>query len=116
MSSDNDSQHLKNIKNRPRGRPTGSSNSGDYKELLLKCEKKKIDLFDELLKLCKDPDPEIRGRNIERALPYIYAKRKAIEISGSLNVNHEEDTKTLEFLKALDAKGRLKVEPPSSNS
>ena len=61
--------------------------------------------------LKEHPDVEIAGKNIERALPYVYAKRKAIEVSGHIDVNHEEQNKTVEFLKSLASKGRLKIEP-----
>ena len=109
--SDNENDNLNKLKPKDKGgRPKGTVN-GHHKELLLICEKHKINLFEEIVKLCKHPDVEIAGKNIERALPYVYAKRKAVEISGSLDINHEEQNKTVEFLKTLASKGRLKIEP-----
>jgi len=113
--SDSNNLGNKEIIKRGRGRPKGSL-SGPTRELFLKCEQQGIDVFVEILKLCRHEDVDKRLHALGLACKHLYPTLKAVEISGDVNVNHEEKIKAVEHLKALDAEGSLIIEPSSTNS
>lgn len=78
------------------GRRKGTPNRKT--QLLMEiCEAKGISPFEGLLELCVHPDVHIRLGALREACQYLYPKRKAIEISG------EMDMKLIERVRELDA-------------
>lgn len=63
------------------GRPKGSLNKKTL-DLFDLCSKERIDPFRELLKLCKDGDPQIKLTALKEVCRYLYPVRKAIEVTG----------------------------------
>lgn len=63
------------------GRKKGTPNKVTQ-DLFALCEKRGIDVFNELLSLCKDSDKTIRLNAINSAARYLYPVRRAVEVSG----------------------------------
>lgn len=99
----NDSNDLPPLSMPKGGRPKGLPNN-DHKELIAKCHKNNIDVFEEVLKDIKSGDQKARSSALKTAMDFLYAKRKAIEISGSLGIDHTEQ---LKHLAKLDELGML---------
>lgn len=66
------------------GRQPGVLNK-NRQSLLDKCDQRGIDLFDSLLELAQDSDKAIRFAAIKEASQYVYAKRRSLEHSGSID-------------------------------
>ena len=71
-------------KKMPRGRP---ANSGDYKECFAIANKHNIDVFAELILIAKDEKHPKRLDAILGACKYLYTQRRAVEVTGDLDVN-----------------------------
>lgn len=71
--------------------------------LLDKCESRGIDPFDALLELAEESkDPGMRLAALKEICQYIYPKRKALEHSGSLEIDRPlRDLPPAELLKQL---------------
>ncbi len=78
------------------GRKAGTPNKATQ-SLFEKCESMGIDPFQALLEICGDPDIQIRLSALKEVCQYLYAKRKALEVTG------EMDVKLMERVKELDA-------------
>ena len=112
MSNDSDDLNtIKPSKNKG-GRPIGII-SGTRRELFLLCGKQKLDVFEEILKLCKNDDISIKLSALGMAAKHLYPTLKAVEISGELDVNHEEKRQTIDHMKKLYEHGLLDVTKPT---
>jgi hypothetical protein len=89
MPNDNDSQYVDKLKPNKGGRPPGPQN-GDRKELFAACKKRNIDIFQELLDDVKTGSEKARSLAIKTAMDFLYTKTKAVEISGDLDINIQQ--------------------------
>lgn len=76
---------------RPKGLPkTGGRKVGtpniDYKTLEHRCQDAGLDFFDELIKIGKDPLNKDYFAAVREGCQYVYPKKKALEVSGDLNI------------------------------
>lgn len=70
------------------GRRAGTPNKKTL-DLFAKCEALGIDPFEELLKIASplNENPDHRLQALKEVCQYLYPKRKAMEVSGSLNTS-----------------------------
>lgn len=76
------------------GRKKGTPNK-ETRSLELKCLDAGLDFFSELIKIAKDPEHKDHFSAIKEGCQYLYPKKKALEVSGTLS------QETMEKLKAF---------------
>lgn len=68
------------------GRQKGTPNK-DTQDLLEKCRKCGIDVFEAMLDIAMNgPTLELRGAMLKECAQYLYPKRRAVEMSGDVNL------------------------------
>ncbi len=89
------------------GRPKGSSNK-DTETVQETCDRMGLNVAEAMIHLAINGDDEsIRASMLKELASYLYAKKKAIEISGSLGVDNARQEAELARLKEL-VKERIK--------
>jgi len=76
------------------GRQPGSPNR-KTQSLLEICEREGVDFFGALVKIAKDPSHERHFDAVKEGCQYLYPKRKAVEVSGSLDVHLQQELERL---------------------
>lgn len=84
---------------RPRGQPkTGGRKPGSINKrttVLEKCEAIGLDVFAEMAKIARDPMHEQQFLMLKELAQYIEPKRKAVEVSGNLDMRVQQELESL---------------------
>ncbi len=82
------------------GRPKGSSNK-DTETVQQTCDRMGLNVAEAMIHLALNGQEEaIRASMLKELASYLYAKKKAIEVSGSLNIDTSRQEQELEKLRA----------------
>lgn len=85
------------------GRRAGTPNR-KTQDLLAICEEEGLDVFRAMIHLAKNADPAIRMAMLKELAQYLFPKRKAVEISGELDMKLVERIKEIEALPEIELK------------
>lgn len=86
------------------GRKPGTPNRATQ-TLLEKCEANGLDVFEALIELAMtDVNPDKRFEKMMKIAPYLYAQRRAVEVTSEIDVRLIERVKELEALPDAELK------------
>lgn len=85
------------------GRLAGQPNR-KTQALLDICEEEGLDVFRAMIHLAKNGDDQIKVTMLKELAQYLYPKRKALEVSGEIDMRLVEKIKELEALPDVELK------------
>ena len=105
---DSDSLNDNLTDKRERGRPRGVI-TGSRRELFLLCEKNGVNVFEDIVKLCKHEDINIQITALGMAAKHLYPTLRAVEVTGEIDVNQREKEvkEVVDHLQTLAANNQL---------
>lgn len=100
-------------KGKPRPTTSGRKAGTPNKKTLLfaeVCEQEGMDFAAALVKIAKDPEHPNHWDAVKEGIQYVFPKRKAVEVSGNLDVRLQQELESLMKLSEEELRALLKDE------